>query len=57
MYYVMLHVCAGSLLYHCINVGLLYTYLASGSGRKETQGAFRALQHGYTHQDDWIDWR
>lgn len=30
-------------------IGLLYTYLAAGSGRKETHGAFRALQRGYTH--------
>ena len=30
-----------------IVIGLLYTYLASGCGRKETEGAFRALQCGY----------
>ena len=32
-----------------LDVGLLYTYLAAGCGRKETQGAFRALQRGYAH--------
>ena len=30
-----------------IFIGLLYTYLASGCGRKESEGAFRALQCGY----------
>ena len=28
-------------------VGLLYTYLAEGCGRKSSHGAFRALQRGY----------
>ena len=32
-----------------VNVGLLCTYLAAGCGRKETEGAFRALQRGYAH--------
>ena len=31
------------------HVGLLYTYLASGCGRKSTHGAFRALQRGFNH--------
>ena len=30
-------------------IGMLYTYLAAGSGRKETHGAFQALQRAYTH--------
>lgn len=32
-------------------VGMMYTYLAAGCGRKdlESQGAFRALQRGYVH--------
>ena len=37
-----------------VNVGLLCTYLAAGCGRKETQGAFRALQRGYAH---WVPGR
>ena len=32
-----------------VDIGLLYTYLAAGCGRKGTQGAFRALQRGYAH--------
>ena len=32
-----------------VYIGILYTYLAAGNGRRETHGAFRALQRGYTH--------
>lgn len=39
----------------CVNlefqnfVGLLYTYLAEGTGDTTGRGAFRALKKGYTH--------
>ena len=29
--------------------GLVYTYLASHVGRSDTEGAFRALERGYTY--------
>ena len=39
-----------NLIYIYFNTSrLLYTYLASGCGRKSTHGAFRALKRGYVH--------
>lgn len=35
--------------FHLLYVGILYSHLAHGTDRRETQGAFRALQRGYTH--------
>ena len=41
----------------CYNTpGLLYTYLASGCGRKSSHGVFRALKRGYVHwASGWLD--
>jgi len=54
MHYMYVMLCAGSLLYHCINVGLLYTYLASGRKLKEHFALSNVDTHT-GHQDDWID--
>ncbi len=36
-------------LLKCHVIGLLYTYLAEGSGNTSGKGAFRALQRGFVH--------
>ena len=33
----------------CFLIGTVYTYLANGVGRRDTQGAFQALSRGFSH--------
>ena len=37
-----------------MHAGTVYTYPSLGVGRSVTEGAFRALTHGYTH---WVSGR
>ena len=38
-----------NLILRCFLIGTVYTYLANGVGRRDAQGAFRALSRGFSH--------